>query len=126
MVHRRGDVRRQEEADRRRRQERRDEALARRLQNLGENDGLVDDPGGNNEEFGQVFGVGNAAHHFLNDHFRHRARNDPAGNFGDTSGARPTQADGNAAGPAAPVDRGQQRIEAWRHGVPSGQAIIPS
>ena len=52
-----------EELARRREQERRDEALARRMQSL-------DLEGG---ERGGIFAVGNAAGHFLNEHFVQRA-----------------------------------------------------
>ena len=59
----------QEEIDQRREQERRDEALARRLQGLDIDAGFLR-PG----DFARtnnvgVFGIGNAAGHFLNEHF---------------------------------------------------------
>ena len=71
----RAPIRYQQEMDQRRDQEQDDEAFARRLQALGgDDDGLGDGPGG-------YFGIGNARPHFLNEDFRHRARNILTGNF---------------------------------------------
>lgn len=77
---RRAPIRYQEEIDRRRHQEHRDEVLARRMEALG----VDEDPsnqimGGDGP--GNVFGIGNAAEHFLNHDFRQQARNALAGNF---------------------------------------------
>jgi IBR domain, a half RING-finger domain len=83
---RRAPIRYQEEVDRRRHQERRDEALARRMQVLGVDDDPSDDiiEDGNP---GQVFGIGNAADHFLNQDFRQQARDILTGNFGQAARA---------------------------------------
>jgi IBR domain, a half RING-finger domain len=75
---RRAPIRYQEEVDRRRHQERRDEALARRMQVLGVDDDPSDEIAGNATP-GQIFGFGNAADHFLNHNFM---RNILTGNFG--------------------------------------------
>ena len=64
-----------EEIERRREQERRDEALARRLQGLDLDDNL-----NRRNDFG-VFGVGNAGGHFMNEHFVQRATNILAGAY---------------------------------------------
>ena len=74
----RAPIRYQEEMDRRREQELRDEALARRLQVLG-----VDDAGDLAGQPNQmnVYGIGNAAGHFVNQDFRQQARELLSGNF---------------------------------------------
>lgn len=77
---RRAPIRYQEEVDRRRHQERRDEALARRMQVLGVDDDPTDDVIADGNP-GQIFGIGNAADHFLNDDFRQQTRNFLTGNF---------------------------------------------
>lgn len=77
---RRAPIRYQEEMDRRRYQERRDEALARRMQMLGVEDDPSDEVLGNSEP-GNVIGIGNAADHFLNHDFRQQARDILTGNF---------------------------------------------
>lgn len=77
---RRAPIRYQEEVDRRRHQERRDEALARRMQMLGVDDDPPDDIVGDGNP-GQEFGIGIAADHFLNHHFRQQARNILTSNF---------------------------------------------
>jgi hypothetical protein len=77
---RRAPIRYQEEVDRRRHQERRDEALARRMQMLGVDDDPSDEIIGEDHP-GQFFALGNAADHFLNHNFRQQARNILTGNF---------------------------------------------
>jgi IBR domain, a half RING-finger domain len=77
---RRAPIRYQEEMDRRRHQEHRDAALARRMQVLGVDDDPSDDLLGD-ENPGNVIGIGNAADHFLNHDFRQQARDILAGNF---------------------------------------------
>ena len=62
-----------EELERRREQERRDEAIARRMQSLDLDDG---------EDRGGIFAVGNAAGHFLNEHFVQRAADILVANYG--------------------------------------------
>lgn len=62
-------VRYQEEMDRRRDQERRDEALARRMQDLGVNDGAA-----RGDRDREVWGIGNAAGHHMNANFIQQAR----------------------------------------------------
>jgi len=74
----RAPIRDQEEVDRRRHQERRDAALARRMQVLGVDDDPSDEIVGNANP-GQMFGFGNGADHFLNHNF---IRNILTGNFG--------------------------------------------
>jgi IBR domain, a half RING-finger domain len=64
----RAPIRYQEEIDRRRQQERRDEALARRMQVFGVNDDPPEEMVGNANP-GQMFGFGNGAGHFLNHNF---------------------------------------------------------
>lgn len=74
---RRAPIRFQEEVDRRRQQERRDAAMARRMQMLEDtSNNIVGD--GNP---GQQFGIGNAADHFLNHDFRQQATNILTGNI---------------------------------------------
>ncbi|GAD95803.1 zinc knuckle containing protein [Paecilomyces variotii No. 5] len=65
----------QQELDRRREQERQDEALARRLQQFGLFDRAEPD-----EANAAVFGVGNATGHFMNEHFHLRPPGAAAGN----------------------------------------------
>ncbi|MCJ1394430.1 hypothetical protein MMC18_007308 [Xylographa bjoerkii] len=72
-----------EELERRRAQERDDEAFAHRVQGLH----VVDRAEPGNNYPGGVFAVGNAAGHFLNEHFVQRATNILVANY------RPTQAD---------------------------------
>jgi hypothetical protein len=56
-----------EEIDARRRQELRDEELARRLHTLG-----IDDDDDRNAGIGEIYGIGNAGNHFLNQDYRRR------------------------------------------------------
>ena len=72
-----------EELERRRTQERDDEAFARRMQGLD----IGNNTDHNNNYPGGVFAVGNAAGHFLNEHFVQRATNILTANYG------PNQAD---------------------------------
>ena len=66
-------VRYQEEMDRRRDQEQRDEALARRMQALG--------VGGRNDANRDVFGIGNMAGHHMNANFIQQAREALTANY---------------------------------------------
>ncbi|KAI9736260.1 MAG: hypothetical protein M1834_001146 [Cirrosporium novae-zelandiae] len=68
-----------EELDRRRDQEARDEALARRLQGFGDDE---DDTLAPENVNGNIIGIGNAAGHFLNQDFIRRATGFLTGNFG--------------------------------------------
>ena len=69
-------LRYQEEIDRRREQERQDEALARRMAAMATDDDPAEDP-----PFLNIVGIGNAGEHHLNQHFRHRARDLLSNNF---------------------------------------------
>ena len=98
----RAPIRYQEEVDRRRQQERRDEALARRMQVLGVDDDPSDEHiGGDNP--GQVFGIGNAGDHFLNHDFRQQGRNVPTGNFRQAARAAEALLNGAVTGRENPL-----------------------
>lgn len=77
----RAPIRYQEELDRRREQEQRDEALARRLQALGMNEAPGNPGGGQNNHQPEIIGIGNAAVHLMNQNFRPQAGNLLSGNF---------------------------------------------
>lgn len=66
-----------DEMNQRRRQERADEILARRLQGVGIDDSGDDYQGG----IGDIYGVGNAAGHFMNDDYIRTAHNILTGNY---------------------------------------------
>lgn len=124
---RRAPIRYQEEMDRRRHQERRDEALARRMQVLGVEDDPSDDIQG--DPIGQLFGIGNAAEHFLNHDFRQQARNLLTGNFGHAAQAAERLLNGAVTGrenplPPAPFEldaparnAANQTAQLLRHGA---------
>lgn len=92
-------MRYQEEIDRRREQERRDEAIARRLQVLG----LDDDTDSHHDDLGNVFGIGNAAGHFMNQDFVRHATNIMAGNFHQAQRAANDLLAGNISGRENPL-----------------------
>lgn len=91
----RNPVRYQEEMDRRREQERRDEVIARRLQVLGLDEG---DPRDDN-----VFGIGNAAGHFMNQDFVRQATNILTGNYRQAQRAANELLNGNITGRENPL-----------------------
>ncbi|KAL9109968.1 MAG: hypothetical protein Q9227_005491 [Pyrenula ochraceoflavens] len=76
---RRAPIRYQEEMDRRREQEVRDEALARRLEALGVDNDSQELPHRHDQI--NVFGIGNAAGHFMGQNFQQQPREMLAGNF---------------------------------------------
>jgi hypothetical protein len=75
-------IRYQEEMDRRRDQERRDEALARRMQDLGMNNG-----GAREDRDREVWGFGNAAGHHMNANFIQQARDVFTANYANAEQA---------------------------------------
>lgn len=107
----RAPIRYQEEVDRRRHQERRDEALARRMQMLGVDDDPSDDVVGEGNS-GQVFGVGNGADHFLNHHFRQQARNILTSNFPQAARAAERLLNGAVTGRENPLPPAPFELEA--------------
>ena len=111
---RRAPIRYQEELDRRRHQERRDEALARRMQVLGVDDDPSDDTvGGDNP--GQLLGVGNAAGHFLNHDFRQQARDILTGNFRQAARAAEGLLNGAVTGRENPLPPAPFELDAPAH-----------
>ena len=76
-IHLGNPVRYQEEMDRRRDQERRDEAIARRMQVLG----LHDPEAGGEGVAAGLFGLGNAAGHHMNQNFIQQARDLMTANY---------------------------------------------
>jgi IBR domain, a half RING-finger domain len=98
---RRAPIRYQEEMDRRRHQERRDAALARRMQVLGMDDDPSDEIGEGGP--GQLFGIGNAAEHFLNHDFRQQARDILTGNFRQAARAAEDLLNGAVTGRENPL-----------------------
>ncbi|KAF7504037.1 hypothetical protein GJ744_002866 [Endocarpon pusillum] len=107
----RAPIRYQEELDRRRHQERRDEALARRMQVLGVDDDPSDDIVADDNP-GQLLGVGNAAEHFLNHDFRQQARGILTGNFRQAARAAERLLNGAVTGRENPLPPGPFELDA--------------
>ncbi len=109
----------QEELDRRREQERRDEALARRMQVLG-----IDLQTGNNHNQNRnihhnqdVVDLGNAPHHVVNQHFLRRAADLLSRNYNtdQTATAIRTVNELNPPPPPPPPPERQQSLDVLRH-----------
>lgn len=92
----------QDEMNDRRRQERLDEELARRLQLATLMDPGEDEPNGRQRADMEAWGLGNAAGHFMNDDFVQNAHNVAMGAFGDPNmGRRGERSSGRRRRPRA-------------------------
>ncbi|TKA72389.1 hypothetical protein B0A49_03426 [Cryomyces minteri] len=96
----------QEEIDRRRAQERADEQLARRLQTVALGDGRDADYNGG---YGDVWGIGNGADHFMNDNFVQNAANLVTAAYGQARVAAARAMGYEDGGDVAALRRGERR-----------------
>ncbi|TKA60880.1 hypothetical protein B0A49_10465 [Cryomyces minteri] len=96
----------QEEIDCRRAQERADEQLARRLQTVALGDGRDADYNGG---YGDMWGIGNGADHFMNDNFVQNAANLVTAAYGQARVAAARAMGYEDGGDVAALRRGERR-----------------
>ena len=102
----RGAMRVQEEMENRREQERLDQQMARRLQGLHVDADLPED-----DDHIDIFGIGNAGNHFMNQNFVQQVRDVLTANFGQAHQAADALLNGAVTGrenplPPGPFDHG--------------------
>ncbi|KAG0650123.1 RING-type E3 ubiquitin transferase itt1 [Hyphodiscus hymeniophilus] len=107
-----------DEMDQRRRQERADEELARRLQRVAIDDGENDYQGG----IGDIHGIGNGAGHFMNQDYIRAAHNILTGAYGEATAAANYVMGVAAARGAPPSGAGLRRMN---DRYPAPQAARP-